>query len=208
MLQIKIFQKIKNYLVFVILATLVIYGIYLRTQSLLNTLDFYFDEMALLNNIFDRTILGFFSALNDSQCCPPMFLIFGKILYYFFGYNPKALRTATGFIPSILSIFAFIYLCFIIFKNKLSIIFSVFLFTIHYEIIRQAGMFKPYSTDLLITLIIVISILKLDKIKDKLLPKHSTCLLIFLFKLIFCSTLLFLLFLLHICFTKTNFYAD
>lgn len=154
------------------LLILIIIGIKLRIDALNFSLDIYFDEMALLNNIVDRRILNYFTILDDNQCCPPFFMIFGKILYLFFGYNPKTLRTATGFIPSILSLFAFIYLCFIVFKNKLSIIFSVFLFTFQIEIIRQAGMFKPYSFDTLITSIIVISILKLDKIKEKLLPKH------------------------------------
>ena len=165
------FSKINNFFFFTVLSIIVIYGIYLRTKALLNAPDFWFDEIALLNNITEKHIWQYCTLLDEDQCCPPLVMIFGKIVYTIFGINETALK-GIGWFFSVSSLFAFVYLSFIFFNKKLPIIMSTFLFAFSQELINYAGLFKQYSSDCLLTILILIFIVHYKNLKDKMNWKH------------------------------------
>lgn len=175
MITVKNLQKsnktIINTVFYTFLLMIILGGIVFRVFALKYSLDIYYDEMALLNNILDRSFLEYFSPLSYEQCAPPIFMLLGKFLYSLFGYNQIKLKLI-AFIPSVFSLFAYLYLCFLLFKNRLTIILSAFFFAFQYNLINYAAIFKPYSTDVLFTILILIFTLRYNKIKEKFNYKH------------------------------------
>ena len=146
-------------LVFIIMMA----GTYIRFILLFHSPSFFSDEVSLLLNIQEKTFLELFLPLDHSQCCPPLFLIFAKIIYFYGGLNEFFLRVIP-FTASILSIFLFAYLSFLVLKNKIFVLFSSIVFSISLPLLLYSWVFKQYSFDVLITILILIITIKL---KDK-----------------------------------------
>lgn len=176
--------NIFNILFLVVLFCILISGIFLRWHYLHIHTMFFSDEACLVMNFIQRNYLQLFLPLDYSQCCPPLFLICGKILYSFFGINECAL-TSINFLASVLSLILFSTLSLKLFKQKLSVLVSVFLFTFSWTYLIHSFFFKHYGTDVLFSLIILGMVLF---IKNKKLSEFQMFLLsLFSIFCVFCS---------------------
>ncbi|MGN0005194.1 MAG: hypothetical protein ACI37Z_04415, partial [Candidatus Gastranaerophilaceae bacterium] len=194
---------IKNVVFLTILFLIIIYGCILRTYVWFHHSYFFGDEILLFKNIYEKNYLELFGALNYCQCCPPIFLICGKIIYSIFGYNERLLSTV-NFSAGILSILLFPLLSFKVFKQKISILSSVFLFTYAEEFIHYSMFFKQYSFDVLFSIIVLFAVFS---IKDKKLSNLQMFFLsLFCIFCVFCSyTAGFLIFLYALFFIFKSF---
>lgn len=157
--------NISNILFLTLLTIIIFYGIVGRYHNYFFHTGFFCDEACLVKNITERKWFELFLPLNYGQCCPPLFLIFSKIIYSFFGLNERAL-TFINFSASILSILTFYFLSAKIFKNKLSILFSMFLFVFSDEKICSFFLyFKQYASDVLFSIVLILLFLYLKNKK-------------------------------------------
>jgi len=158
----------KNAFSLVIFAV-IIFALVLRTYLYKNfSAGFYCDECFLVLNIKERGFLELFLPLIHSQCCPPLFLCFAKIIYLWKGLNEHFLRLVPYF-ASILSVLIFCKLTFLALKNKISIIFANVIFAISQPLLIYTCLFKHYSLDVLMTVSVLAAVfyLKNKKISNK-----------------------------------------
>lgn len=195
--------SIKNILFLSVLSLIILLGIILRTHLYLYYPSFIGDESALFDNFDQKTFVELFLPLTNSQCCPPIFMILGKLLYSIFGLNEIAIRSLT-YVSSILSILVFMLLTFKIFKNKFAIITANFIFCLAAQIC-QLMYFKQYQSDILFTNIILLVALYLKEKTPSYI--HMFLLSILASLCVFCSyTCGFIIFcLILILFLKNNY---
>ena len=119
------------------------------------------DEAALAINILDKGFGEFFSPLIYSQAAPPLFLILTKLLTVVFGAGEKVLRFIP-FLCGLLSIFAFYFLLKEVFKKCPRIAyFGTFIFSFGFSFLYNSIEFKPYTTDVLFTILVFLIWLKI-----------------------------------------------
>lgn len=128
-------------------------GIVLRTHIWLHSAGLWADEGCVLYNILNRNFLELFTPLDYIQCTPPLFLILEKSVINIFSLNKLAMRFLP-YLASMLSVIAFAILSVKVFKNKMSILFSNFLFAFHQDLLFYTQAFKQYSTDVLFSCLI------------------------------------------------------
>lgn len=162
----KILQN-KNGVFLSALAVILLFGFYLRISNFINIPDLYGDEASLAFNLFDRNITGYFLPLDFSQAAPPLFLVFTKFITLFVSDFEYSLRVIP-FLASILSICGFYFLSSKFFSKKASIIAACAFFALNPKLIAFSCVFKQYSLDVLIYVLILISYFYLDfNKKDK-----------------------------------------
>lgn len=105
------------------------------------------DECALGWNIFHYDYLRLFGLLNFLQVASPFFMITVKVFTKIFGESDFSIRLAT-FLFSTSAMFLFFYLTTQIFHNKLSVLFSTFLFSTNNTNVLYSFEFKHYSCDI------------------------------------------------------------
>jgi len=121
------------------------------------------DEAALALNVINGSFLELFKPLFYAQSAPPLFLILTKVLVSVFGPGERVLRFIP-FICSVLSTFVFYFLFKTVFykenmtgkeKNKAHIVTLIALlsFSFAFPLLYNAIEFKPYSTDVLFTIL-------------------------------------------------------
>jgi hypothetical protein len=139
------------------------------------------DECGLAFNIIDKNYSDFFGILHFHQTAPPFFMILTKFIANLFnatntvGTCDLVLRLIP-FFSGVLSIGIFYLICKEVFKTKKSIVFATLLFAINNELINYSFEFKPYCTDMLLILLLILFFLKLDldKISYKKLALFAT----------------------------------
>ena len=195
--------NIKNVVFLTILFLIIICGCILRTYIWYHHTDFFCDEASLTKNIITRNYFELFGPLDYAQCCPPIFLILGKLIYSNFGLNERAL-CSISFSAGILSLFLFTFLTFKVFKHKISILFATLLFSISFPLLICSMFFKQYSFDVLFTIIVLFAVFS---IKDKKLSNLQMFFLsLFCIFCVFCSyTAGFLIFLYALFFIFKSF---
>lgn len=149
----KILNK-KSLFVFVFSSILLI-SFSLRTYVWLHSAGLWADEGCVLQNILTRNFLHLFLPLDNIQCTPPLFLILQKFVVQAFPFNKTAMRFLP-YLASILSVIAFAFLTLKLFKNKMSILFSNFVFATHSDLLFFTQAYKQYSTDVLFSILIFI----------------------------------------------------
>ena len=141
--------------------TVIVFGIVLRLIfPLLNT-GLWHDECALGINILDREFWGLFNPLRFLQIAPPLFLSAVKVCTL--GINPAENPVITDFVLRIVplaagigAIFAFYYLLKNLFVNKYIQLAGVIMFALNPVLIQYSYELKPYSTDVLIAVLITL----------------------------------------------------
>ena len=146
-----------NFLLFLVIA----FGFLIRLKGFLMNPSFWHDECALGWNIKFKSCLGYFGLLRFAQMASPFFMILTKLTVKIFGFSDLTLRIVP-FLAGVFSIIAFYFLSKNVFKNKLTILVALFLFAINKALINYSFEFKPYSLDVLFTIICILSFLKLD----------------------------------------------
>lgn len=159
--------KIFNILYFAAIAVIIILGIIIRTDVLINESSFFGDEGALISIIKQRSFLGLFRDLEFAQSCPSVFLVINKVIYSLFGMNEVALR----FIPYFFGLLSFSIVPFFkdfLFKNKILNLVLMTALIINYQLLYYSQEFKQYSSDVFFTLLLLLLFFKTkDKINNE-----------------------------------------
>lgn len=144
-----------------ILSLIILLGFLIRLKGFLNNPSFWHDECALGWNIKFKSWIGYFGLLRFAQMASPFFMILTKLVVKVFGFSDLTLRIIP-FLSGCLSIIAFYFLSKNLFKTKLAILTAVFLFSINSVLIDFSFQFKPYSLDVLITILCILFFIKVD----------------------------------------------
>ncbi len=167
----------KKYVYWFLFAFIFILGIFLRFKAFLLNFPLWLDECSLSLSIIDRGIFGYFAKLEHIQSAPPLFMMITKVHTMLFNINGYSLRFIS-FISSILSFILFYIFVNKILSKKYTILISLFLFAVNYQLIYYTIEFKQYSSDVFICLLMFIlyfrlEIEKLNKTKIFLLGAAS-----------------------------------
>lgn len=152
---------VKKNLYYIILFSVLLFGIFLRLKGLLMNPSLWHDECALAWNIKFKSYSDFFGILPFGQMAPPFFMIATKLITKIFGVSDIVLR----FIPfaiGCLSIVVFYFLSSKVLNRNFSILFAVFLFVINQRLINYSFEFKPYGIDVFFTIIYLLFFVNLD----------------------------------------------
>ncbi len=139
-------------------------AIYLRLDAYLINNSFFTDEILLAQNIFERNYAGLFLPLKYFQSAPYLFLVISKFISSTFGINELCFRWFP-FISSLTSVVLFYMLLKEYFKNFQVKALGLFTFTISYPLLFYSQAFKQYSSDVLVSIIILFVVSKLENIK-------------------------------------------
>ena len=151
----------KKYLIALLIAAIILIGVLFRTYVYLQNVSFWADESALILNLMSKTYLELFKPLDYNQQAPPLFLIFSKMVYQLFGLNEFILRSIPYF-SSLISLVLFYFVCKKFFTHHISILIALLLFALHFRLINYAQMFKPYSSDVCFSIILLLLFLGID----------------------------------------------
>lgn len=155
--------SIKKILYFIVLALIIVLGIYFRIKYFVFNRAFWGDEIAILVNLQNPSWLSVFHPLSMGQSTPPLYLLISKIQYTLFKEgNLELVFRSIPLLSSILSIFAFYYMCKKFLQNKLSRIICMIIFCLNFHFIYFAQEFKQYSSDIFIFILIMLSYFHID----------------------------------------------
>lgn len=154
-------NKVSDKIYWTTLILLAILALSIRILAFINIPDLYGDEASLAFNIFDKNPFEYFGALEYSQASPPIFLFLVKLCTFFIPNFEYSLRLIP-FLASLFSIPAFYFLCIKFFKKRIPVITAFALFSFCPKIVLFSTVFKQYSSDVLIYVLILISYFYLD----------------------------------------------
>lgn len=157
-------------------------GIILRLVEYCSNKSLWRDEAMLALNIIERSYSQLFEKLDYNQYAPPGFLVIEKAIISILGKSEFSFRLFP-LICSIISIFVFYKLC-NKFLSKGAILIGLGFFVISTSLLYYSTETKQYSSDLLITLILIL-------IAQNILDKDLTIQKTFLFGII-CSLFIWL----------------
>lgn len=157
-------EKDSNIFNYFLIALIVLSGIALRILYFSYNRPFWNDECALALNLVNRSYLGLFAPLDYFQATPPLYAwlckFFGEVfLNKEFAYRLPAL------IFGILSIPAFYLLSKKILKTRLSILFSLMIFSLNYQLIYYSQELKQYSCEVFLFFVIILTYFYIEKNK-------------------------------------------
>lgn len=160
-------EKVKNkfdvYSITVIAIFILAVGLRIYVNFL--TPSFWLDEAALARNVINKSFLGCFLPLDLAQAASPLFLVVSKMSVKIFGLHDFSFRIVP-FLASIASVFVFYKVTNEYFVAKWTKLIALFVWAVNIELIYYAKEFKPYSLDVLFTLIILLFYLKYNPIKS------------------------------------------
>ena len=123
--------------------------------------DLFIDEANVARNIYEKSYVELAGVLDYEQFAPPLFSMFTKLNATLFGFNEMALRLLP-FISSLLAILLFVYLIHLLIGFKHAI-YPLALFAGGYLFLHYATELKQYSSDFLVTLILLVTAIKTAK---------------------------------------------
>lgn len=161
-------KKLEKYGYPIVIACIFLLGFLLRLKGMIVNPSFWHDECALGWNVIHKDYSGFFSVLRFLQVAPPFFMVLSKICTQIFGVSDLTLRLVPFFF-GVSSIGLFFVLVSKIFKNRASVVASLFLFSINQNLVNYSSEFKHYSCDVFFTMLCIYLFLNLllDKISLK-----------------------------------------
>lgn len=150
-----------KHLKFLSVIAIIAFGIFIRTHVFLQGVSLFGDEGAIVLNLYDKSYSDLFFPLNYEQQAPPFFLIISKFILMKYGLNEVMLRLVP-YLSSVISLILFYLLCSKIFKNHISTVVATFLFAFNIPLVEFSQILKPYSSDSLFAILIMLVILTLD----------------------------------------------
>ena len=151
--------KLKNIIsdkyLFAIILTI---GILLRFVILFRNNLMYGDEIALFENIKTLSFSHLFRGLDNIQACPPAFLFLSKLMLISptHSYKQDLLLRIFPFIFGTASVFCFWRLCKLVIKDSVVRMLAFLVFTLNTQTIAYCTIFKQYSMELLVAIILYI----------------------------------------------------
>lgn len=143
------------------LFAIILIGIFLRSKGFFGNSSFWHDECGLAWNIRFKTYAELFGILKFLQVTPPLFMVFTKFLTSIFGFSEFIFRLIP-YLAGCCSIFFFYMLACETLNKKFSILLATFLYAINKNLINYSFEFKPYITDVLISIMSILFFIKLD----------------------------------------------
>ncbi|MBU4333426.1 MAG: glycosyltransferase family 39 protein [Candidatus Omnitrophica bacterium] len=137
---------------------LLAFGLFLRLNHFFENRSFWLDEAYVALNLTHlslKDILLFVPFLGPQASPPMLFLFTEKLFMLLLGNNEIVLR-AFPVLCSVLSLVLFYFFC-IKYLNKKSLLLVLSVFVLSEPLIYYAAELKPYSTDLLFSLILYLS---------------------------------------------------
>lgn len=126
------------------------------------------DECAIAWNVMNKPWNALFSHLRFMQVAPPFFLICTKVLTKVLGYSDYVYRIIP-LISGCLALPVFYSLSKKVFKKHSAVVVALLIFSVNQPLINYSFEFKPYSLDVLFTMLSILFFLnlKIEKITFK-----------------------------------------
>ena len=144
-------NNISKFIYYLVLAIILIFGLYIRTKLYIASDVLEDDECRLALGMMDKSLWQMFLPLGAFSTTP-LFSFISKIIGELSNYNEHALK----FLPyvfSIASLGLFYKICEENLNRKISILLSLFLFVINYDAIYFSSIFKTYSIEIFTSLL-------------------------------------------------------
>lgn len=144
------------------------FGVIVRLVQYFSNRSLWFDEVALVLNLLERSYIELLGVLSYNQAAPPLFLWIEKFFFDLVGNNEYA-EYALRFYPllgSLLSL-ALYYRFTQTFTTGWARPIAIFLFSGLGYIVYFAGEVKPYSWDITIGLLLFMAIAAMDTLRPK-----------------------------------------
>lgn len=154
------FRRIPNGAFLILLSLALMVGIAARVKIYRDYRSLSFDEACLANNILERSYSGLLQPLSEDQGAPLGFLFLMKAMTQIFGESEDALRSLP-LISGLVALPLFYGLSYLLlgpqgspFKRP-AFWTSIVLFTLHPAIVHYAVEVKQYSSDVLVSIILL-----------------------------------------------------
>ena len=182
-----LFRKSVNSIYYLLIFIIIALGFYWRIK--LYSFGFFprTDEINLHFNLINLSFLDYFHSLEGCQIAPPFYMMLNKLITLIFGHGIFAIHFFSVFCGC-LSVFMFFMLLQKSFTSKLPVIIGMFLFSASIPLIFFSADFKPYISDVLITIILLFIY---DKINFETNKNFLCTALVFFFVPFFSFTSLF-----------------
>lgn len=142
-----------NCLYWSIINLIYIIAIFFRLKYFILNYQLVGDESNLVIPLMQHSYKTIFFAHDElGELAPPIFMFIIKIITNIFSYSEYTLRIIP-LISSILSCFLFYYTSKCFLQKKYSICFALLLFAFCFPFIRMSGFFKPYTTEVLFSML-------------------------------------------------------
>lgn len=144
----------------VIICLIIIFGIYLRVNQYLQNRNLWLDECFFAFSVFDNDLFNNLQLQKYNQLSPLGFVFIEKFIVSLFGHSEYALR----FFPLICGIASILlfYRLLKYFYSGIALIIPLSLFSFSSQLIYFSSEAKQYSSDVLITILLVLTGLKLQ----------------------------------------------
>lgn len=145
----------KSILYFFFIGLILITGVFVRIQAFRQAHSLWIDEACLMLNVLERPFSGLLEPLADDQGAPVGFLFAVKGLVNIFGESEPVLRLIP-FLGSLASLVLFYFLSRKL-LNRSGMLIALIFFSFHPGLIRYTAEAKQYSTDVTISLALLLS---------------------------------------------------
>jgi uncharacterized membrane protein len=133
-------------------------GVIIRMDIFLQARNLFIDEANIARNLYERGFLALLKPLDYEQFAPPLFLWVSKLNSIIFGFSEISLRLFP-FICGLFSIFLLIYLVKLLIGKNYAI-YPLALFAGGYIFLHYGTELKQYSSDFMVTLILLVASVK------------------------------------------------
>ena len=141
--------------------TAILLGIVARLWQYTANPSIWVDEAAIARNVLDRQPLQLFLPLDYAQMAPPGFLLSIKLSAAVLGFSEYALRL-TPITTGVVSVILFFFAARAVLQPVASIV-AVFMFSIAIPLVFFSSNLKQYSSDVAMTLIIILIAFRLHR---------------------------------------------
>ncbi len=186
-----IISKLNNYIYKFLIILILGIGIFLRIKLYLQAIPFEFDECLSGMRFYEMNFSDLFKAVNCFCKIPPLWMVLHMGILKLFGFSFYTFRIVS-LISGILSLFAFFVLIKNTLKNKIAILTGLLLFSVNYWLIHYSAEFRPYSSDVLISVLLLLSY-KYITFKELTVKKTVLYTLISVFLVLFSFTSMFII---------------
>ena len=133
-------------------------GIVIRSIRFLLNFPLWPDEAYLAHNFLDRGYLDLLRALDYGQVAPLLYLWVQKTVVAICGFSEYSIRLY-AFLGSIASLLLFRHLAGRLLQG-IARLMAIGTFAVAYPLIRYAGEAKPYGSDMLVTLVLLVLLIE------------------------------------------------
>ena len=147
--------KYKNAVFYLIVILIIVIGLYLRIDFFLFDVPMWWDEISLSFSILNQDLFDVFVNIEANQKAPVLFVFLSYLITLIGGISNHTIRFIP-FLSGIMVPFVTLVLSFKFFHSKIPVIFCLLLISFNPMLICYSNEFKPYSSDVLIFLLVIL----------------------------------------------------